>query len=74
MKYFLQVSVMFGDLAFIFLSAILLYECRNDFSSFIVAAILITLALKSWMNTGGFIAWRPKSVSAFFKNAKRYGL
>lgn len=69
-RYFFQIVVILGDVAIIAAVAFVLYlEPLN-----VLVWIIVVLTFQSWNGQGGFIAWNPKSIKAFFQNAKKLGL
>ena len=70
MRWFIQISVMAGDLALLTAAGYLIY--RMPFN--LIVWLILYLAYKQWKETGGFEAWDPKVIRQFFANAKVMGL
>jgi hypothetical protein len=74
MRYFLQIAAMLGDLMLIGASAIGLYMCYDLFPLNIILLFLVIMNFRIWQQQGGFMAWNPKVIRQFMKNAKNMGL
>lgn len=70
LRYFFQIVVMLADIAIIAAVAFVLYMDPLN----VLVWIIIVLTFQTWNSQGGFIAWNPKNIKAFFQNAKKLGL
>ena len=70
MRWFIQISVMAGDVILVIAAGYLIYSAPFN----LVAWAIVYLAFEAWKKTEGFEAWNPKVIRQFFKNAKAMGL
>lgn len=69
-KYAIQISVMAGDAALICAMAYLIHNYPEEPLIWIMSALTIWV----WSGQGGFMAWNPKVIKNFLRNAKKIGL
>ncbi len=74
MRYLLQIHAMFADLVFFVAMAFVLYQTVGGVVSVSFSIFLLVWAYRAWRRGGGCVAWRPRGVRAFMKNAKESGL
>ena len=70
MRYIVQIYVMLADLVLIGASAYIIYFDPTNLFYWIIALYAFTV----WHKQGGFMAWNPKIIRQFIKNAKIAGL
>jgi hypothetical protein len=70
MGYIVQICVMLGDLALIAAAAYIIYFDPTNLFFWVIALYAFTV----WQKQGGFMAWNPKEIKNFLKNAKIAGL
>ena len=71
MRYFIQFAVMASDIIFFGVIIFGVYYCGNiNITSRLFLAFMVTAALKRWKKQGGFMAWQPKTIRQFLKNAR----
>jgi len=68
--YFIQFGAMAGDIIFLTMLGLFLYSCWGSIPAVITAFFVTTIALGHWKKKGGFIAWDPRIMKEFLKNAK----
>jgi hypothetical protein len=69
-KYILQLIVMIGDLMIIAACTFCIYFNWWNPVAYVAAGV----GYCSWKRSGGFVAWKPRMVKKFLKNAKKSGL
>lgn len=74
MRYVIQGIVMLSDLAIIGASGFTLYLSWNIFPVNLLAVFLVVKSYQSWSETGGFMAWDPRIINGFMRNARKIGL
>lgn len=68
MRYFLQVSVMLGDIALFAACFVVLRSATG-----LWGPVMVLFALYAWKDVGGLEAWNPKVIRQFMKNARKLG-
>jgi len=68
-RYFIQIAVMFSDIIIALCLVIVWKELPLG-----LAVILTAMTFWAWHESGGFMAWQPKWIKQFLKNAKKLGL
>lgn len=69
MRYVMQILVMLSDVIIIGAAAWLIYNGWQSPGNWVI----VGLGFLVWHSQGGFMAWRPKSIRAFMRNAKKIG-
>lgn len=70
MRYIMQIVVMLSDiLIFLAIGITLYYGWRSP-----IVWLFIIMGYLTWKRTGGFEAWKPKTIKQFLVNAKALGL
>ena len=70
MRYLLQFITMLSDIVIMFMCAYVLYFMNFN----VLSLVLVALTLWVYKEQEGFMAWKPKNIKAFMKNAKTLGL
>jgi hypothetical protein len=70
LRYFIQIAVMAGDILIIMAATYLIWTDPLN----LVYWIIVALVFKAWQEGGGFMAWQPKIIREFMRQARKFGL